>query len=373
MARLGDICAINMGQSPDSVSYNEVGEGLPFFQGNADFGTLHPKVRVWCNAPTKIAHEGDILISVRAPIGALNIADTECCIGRGLAALTVDTSVCSKKYLWYAIASKVDELISKGTGSTFKAINKNILEETTLPLPTLQEQSYITQLLDKISNMILLRKQQLQKLDDLVKARFVEMFSEFISTTKHYVLGDISEFVSVGIANSATHAYADTGVVMLRNQNIKENYLDDSDLIHIDPDFAALYKSKKLKENDILVIRTGYPGVACLVPAKYEGCQTFTTLIVRLKHSADYLPLYICHYINSQYGKAYVDEMKVGVAQQNFGAKALEKMPIAIPPIDKQLQFETVVRQANKSKLTIQQGLDKLEVLKKALIQKYFG
>ena len=72
---LKDVCAINMGQSPDSDSYNDNEEGVPFFQGNADFGEIHPNIRVWCNAPTKIAHPGEILISVRAPIGAMNIAE----------------------------------------------------------------------------------------------------------------------------------------------------------------------------------------------------------------------------------------------------------------------------------------------------------
>ena len=134
MARLDEICRLNMGQSPDSSSYNEIGDGLPFFQGNADFGELHPKMRIWCNAPTKIAHPGDILISVRAPIGALNIADRECCIGRGLAALMVNEALCNSGYLWYAIANKVDELNSKGTGSTFKAISKNVLGETEISL-----------------------------------------------------------------------------------------------------------------------------------------------------------------------------------------------------------------------------------------------
>lgn len=78
--KLTDVCQLNMGQSPDSASYNETGDGMPFFQGNADFGEIHPTVRIWCNAPTKTAQEGDILISVRAPIGAMNIADRKCCI-----------------------------------------------------------------------------------------------------------------------------------------------------------------------------------------------------------------------------------------------------------------------------------------------------
>ena len=173
MAKLGEICKINMGQSPDSSTYNENGDGIPFFQGNADFGLVHPKVRVWCNAPAKIAYPGDILISVRAPIGALNIADVKCCIGRGLAALTVDDAVCDREYLWYVIASKVSELNQKGTGSTFKAISKNILAETEIYLPTLKTQKEIAASFKVLSQISFQKQQQLLKLDELVKSREV--------------------------------------------------------------------------------------------------------------------------------------------------------------------------------------------------------
>ena len=174
MARLEEICAINMGQSPDSSTYNEDGNGLPFFQGNADFGEIYPAVRMWCSEPTKIAREKDILISVRAPIGALNIANCECCIGRGLAALAVNEDICAQEYLWHALSGKVDELNSKGTGSTFKAINKKTLSETEIPLPPIDEQRKIAAVLDKVSDLIAKRQQQLDKLDEAVKARFVE-------------------------------------------------------------------------------------------------------------------------------------------------------------------------------------------------------
>ena len=184
MAKLEQICTINMGQSPDSSSYNEISDGLPFFQGNADFGELYPHVRIWCNAPTKVAKPNDILISVRAPIGALNFSNCDCCIGRGLAALTVNQEKCTEKYLWYVLSSKINELNSKGTGSTFKAINKKILSETEIPLPPLDEQRRIAATLDKVTDLISKRRQQLDKLDVLVKARFVEMFGD--CTTNPY-------------------------------------------------------------------------------------------------------------------------------------------------------------------------------------------
>ena len=209
----------------------------------------------------------------------------------------------------------------------------------------IKEQNLICEKLDKIYNIIKLRRQELLILDDLIKARFVEMFD---SIKEEKLLGEISEFVTVGIANSATHAYAESGIPMLRNQNIRENYLDDSDLIYIKPEFAAKYESKELKENDIIVMRTGYPGVACLVPKKYEGCQTFTTLIVRLR--SDNNPSYVCNYINSDFGKRFVDLEKVGVAQQNVGARSLAHMPIKIAPRELQDKFATFVKQIDKSK-----------------------
>ena len=252
-------------------------------------------------------------------------------------------------------------------------ISAGYLKNVQFDLVPVRQQKVIVERLDKVENLIALRKEQLAKLDQLVKSRFIELFGDSANGGNKVLLENISDFVTVGIANSATHAYADSGIVMLRNQNIKENYLDENDLIYITPDFAKKYGSKQLAENDILVIRTGYPGVACLVPKRYEGCQTFTTLIVRLKNATSAHANYVCHYINSSSGKDYVEQSKVGVAQQNFGAKALAKMPIAIPPMELQEQFAAFVELTEKSKLAIQQSLDKLELLKKSLMQEYFG
>ena len=240
-----------------------------------------------------------------------------------------------------------------------KTLNKATLSEIEIELCSLEKQKEIVKVLDKIMGSLAGRKSELLLLDDFIKARFVEMFG---SIKEELLLGDISEFVTVGIANSATHAYAESGIPMLRNQNIKENYLDDTDIIYIKSEFATQYESKKLKENDIIVMRTGYPGVACLVPKKYEGCQTFTTLIVRLKE--DNNSSYVCSYINSDFGKKFIDSEKVGVAQQNVGAKSLAKMPIKIPPIELQNQFAAFVAQVDKSKLMFQKLHQKLNILR---------
>ena len=171
--RLGEVCEINMGQSPESSTYNSSAEGLPFYQGNADFGEIHPTPRVWCNAPVKIAKAGNLLVSVRAPIGALNFANEMCCIGRGLAALSALPNA-EHGFLYYALKSKVAELNAKGTGSTFKAINKKALSQLSIPLPPLAEQRRIVSKLDRLCDIVAKRKEQLLQLQQLVKSRFVE-------------------------------------------------------------------------------------------------------------------------------------------------------------------------------------------------------
>lgn len=174
---LKDIAHITMGQSPESESYNDEKVGIPFFQGNADFGEIYPNNRIWCSSPKKIAEPGDILISVRAPIGALNYAKERCCIGRGLAAISIKDEA-ERNYVFHLLKAKNKELNSKGTGSTFKAIGKNVLEEVQVPQISTKEQQKRMSIMDYLESIIRKRREQLLFLDELIKARFVELFGD---------------------------------------------------------------------------------------------------------------------------------------------------------------------------------------------------
>ena len=309
---------------------------------------------------------GTVILSSRAPIGKVAIAGCEMYCNQGFKNLICSDKI-NNRYLYWFLKGNTRYLNSLGRGATFKEISKGIVSEIVINVPDIISQEKAANNLERISQIIKLRKRELEVLDVLIKARFVELFGNI---REEQLLEDISEFVTVGIANSATHAYVESGIPMLRNQNIKENYLDDTDLIYIKPEFAAKYESKKLKENDIIAMRTGYPGIACLVPKKYEGCQTFTTLIVRLK--AENNPSYVCSYINSDLGKRFIESGKVGVAQQNFGAKSLAKMPIKIAPKELQDEYADFVKQVDKSKVAIQKSLEKMQLLFDSLMQKYF-
>ncbi|KKC29500.1 restriction endonuclease subunit S [Caldanaerobacter subterraneus KAk] len=151
--RLGEVCDIIMGQSPPSSTYNFEGNGLPFFQGKADFGDLHPTPRIWCSAPQKVARPGDVLISVRAPVGSTNVANLACCIGRGLAALRPRDSL-ERFWLLYYLHYLEPELSKMGAGSTFNAITKKDLQNVFIPLPPLEEQRRIVAYLDQIQQQV---------------------------------------------------------------------------------------------------------------------------------------------------------------------------------------------------------------------------
>ena len=136
---LPDFTRIVMGQSPSSKTYNRGGDGIPFFQGKAEFGDISPTINQYCSQPKKIAEQGATLLSVRAPVGPTNLADRACCIGRGLAALHPCGGI-ESKFLLYLFRSIELEISGKGTGTTFSSINKGFVENLEFNLPPLAEQ-----------------------------------------------------------------------------------------------------------------------------------------------------------------------------------------------------------------------------------------
>ena len=166
--KLPQVAGINMGQSPPGSTYNERGEGLPFFQGKTDFGTRHPMVRVWCTEPKKIAKPGDVLISVRAPVGPTNVADRICAIGRGLAAITPLGGI-PTEFILFKFRLLEPELSLSGTGSTFTAINRKDLEEIDIDVPPLEEQKRIVAKAEELLARVNGTKERLAKVALILK------------------------------------------------------------------------------------------------------------------------------------------------------------------------------------------------------------
>ena len=151
--KLKDCATIIAGQSPESKYYNTVGDGIPFFQGKADFGELYPTVRIYCSQPTKIAEKDDILLSVRAPVGPTNLSPGRVCIGRGLSAIRPSSDI-NLRYLLYYFRFFEAQLSAKGTGTTFKAITQATIKNLDVPVPPLPDQEHIVSRIEELISQL---------------------------------------------------------------------------------------------------------------------------------------------------------------------------------------------------------------------------
>ncbi len=372
---LTEYCTLNMGQSPDSKTYNTQGKGLPFYQGNADFGESHPITRVWCSAPVKVAEDGDILISVRAPIGAMNMAVERCCIGRGLAALTPIRNKCSKKFLYYALQSKVDSLIAQGTGSTFKAIGKKVLETTCIPAYSTIEQEQIAETIGHIDNTIAARRNQLALLDQLVKSRFIELFGDADRFEAAPLDDNVVEMFIGPFGSSLKNecfVAADQGYCMVYEQKHAIKKTMDIDTRYINEKKYKELHRFTVRGGDIIVSCRGTIGETFIIPEGAPfGIMHPSIMKIRLKASA-YNRVFFNHLLQTVLDRHAAEANGSGV-KMAITATALGKEHFILPPMELQEQFAAFVEQTDKSKLAVQKGLQELEILKKSLMQQYFG
>ena len=312
------------------------------------------------NSSAKLLPKGAIVLTTRATLGACSINNFEgdVCTNQGFQSL-IGKPLVDSEFLYYVVTSQrfQRELKKKASGSTFLEVSPSNLRKIIVAIPSKQEQCRVADFFSTLDEKIALAERKLATLQTLKSGVMQKIFSREIRFKredgsdfpewKKSTLAEVSVMVTVGIANAARHAYCDAenGIPMLRNMNIKPNRLDDSDLVYITKDFANNYSKKTLAENDVLVCRTGVPGTACLVPKKYVGAQTFTTLIVRLLSSVE--PRYVCQYINSPLAKKYIDSTTIGGGQKNSGAGIISTLPIALPCKEEQQRIADILVDAD--------------------------
>ena len=348
---LKDIAKITMGQSPNSSSYNEDGYGMPFFQGNADFGEVYPNERIWCNDPKKIAEPGDILISVRAPIGALNYAKDECCIGRGLAAITIEDEA-ERNYVFHLLKAKNSDLNNQGTGSTFKAIGKAVLEDVQVPQISREEQQKCMDMMDLLESIIRERKIQLASLDELIKARFVELFGMPLDKSRANM--KFTDCVDFNPKKSEVKDMQDVEVSFVPMECVG---VDGSFTIRENGPVSKYYKSYTyFKDGDVLLAKI----TPCFENGKAaiaEGCMNgigFGTTefhVARPKEgvSNSYWIKYMLK--NDSVHELATINMTGSAGQKRIQTPFFDKLTIFCPPIELQEQFAEFVKQVDKSKV----------------------
>ena len=351
---LCDVAHITMGSSPDSEYYNENGEGLPFYQGKTEFGDMYIKPAViFCTEPVREADVNDILMSVRAPVGAVNIAQEHCCIGRGLAAIRAKSEKMTPLFLYYALKIKEDNIAALGTGSTFKAINKDVVYSIQIPASTMDEQQKFVAIAQQAD-----------------KSKFVGFKSQFIEMFE----GD--KYPSVRLSDIASE--------WLKGQSFRKDDIVDngnSMCIHYGELFTKygpiinqvlsrtnVEGKRTSKVGDILFPASDVTpnGLARCSMLPYDNIILGGDIIV-LRPKRDCNAAYLSYAINQQTAQLLIRVN--GAVVKHMSAKALMTVVIPMPPLEEQNRFVSLAQQADKSKFELRQAIEKIDKVMKSLLQ----
>ena len=372
--KLGEVCDITMGQSPDGNSINEV-NGVEFHQGKTCFGERFLGVSpLYSNAPTKLAEAHSVLLCVRAPVGYPNITDRKICIGRGLCALYAKGEI-DNTFLYYSLLGKQSYFEKNATGSTFKAISSKIVSNTTLSIPPKSTQLTIVSELDKINELIRLKKEQLKDFDNLAQSLFYEMFGDPVENEKGWEVKKIGDLalVKTGPFGSMLHkeGYICDGIPLVNPVHMKDfKIVPDLDFT-ISKEKASELENYLLKSNDVVFARRGDIGRCAIVSEAEQGfiCGT-GSLFVRFSKEIE--SIFIMYIIRcDSFSKHLISKAK-GATMLNINSNTIADLRIPLPPLSLQRLFAQRIEQIEREKSEVQKSIQDLETLLASRMQYWF-
>ena len=312
-----------------------------------------------------------LLITCRgATCGTLNICEPYSYVNGNAMALDNLTDEVDIKYLYYYLLNRGFEDVV--TGSAQPQIVRQSLQKVNVTYPDKERQAEIVTVLEKASELIALRKKQLAKLDQLVKSRFVELFGKR-QYPKVALIDLIKEGsgLSYGIVQPGDDGTGDMGV--LRPVDMVDGKISTASIKYIDRSIGDGFKKTELTGDELLITVRGTTGITALTDSRFAGMNV-TRGIAVIRYDRNMInPVYLNAYLNTDESQRYIQEHTQGATLQQINLSDLRVQEIIVPPQDRQEQMATFVEQTDKSKLAIQQSLDKLETLKKSLMQEYFG
>ena len=384
MARLGDLCTIQSGGTPSR--HNKL---------YWDNGTI-PWVKIsdiqdkyLCateefiselglkNSSAKIFPAGTILYTIFATLGEVCILKLDAATNQAIAGIQIKSDTVERDFLYYYLASLKPVISNIGRGVAQNNINMSILKDIMVPLPPLDEQRKIAAVLDKVSDLIAKRRQQLDKLDEMIKARFMEIFGDPETNTKNWRVLPMSKICSVGSSKRIYQSeQSSSGVPFWRISDL-------TSLITTGTVTPELYipeeRYKELKTQgqvpapgDILITSRGTLG-QCYIVKVNDRFYFQDGMISWLSGYMDGVtPLYISYLFTMSGFRKQIDSMQAGSTVAYLSITMIKKLKVMLPDIESQQQFASFVSKTEKTKTTISHSLEKLETLKKALMQEYF-
>jgi len=389
--KLGEIADIIMGQSPSSTLVNEQEIGIPFLQGNAEFTNKYPIAQRWISKGLKFAKEGDILISVRAPVGAVNIADRAYCIGRGLAAISFKKI--EIRFGWFGLIYWKYQLENLSQGSTFEAISKEDLKNVILITPfSVSEQRKIAEILETIDNAIEKTDRVIEKYKRIKQGFMQELLTKGIDENgqirseethrfKNSSLGRIPEeweVVELGeVAFNITDGKhgdckdeENSGYYFISAKDIYDGKINYENAREITKkDFEEAHRRTKLEPYDIVLTNSGTIGKIAIVndqPETYKTTFQKSVAIIKLNlYLAN--PYFVTQELESVMRKLINESY--GSAQQNLLLRDLRRLLIPLPPLPEQRRIAEILFQVDEVIEKEQKYKEKLERIKQGLME----
>ena len=352
---LKSIADVTMGQSPKSEFYNDNFEGMPFLQGNKTFGDKYPSFELYTTSIKKVAKKSSVLMSVRAPVGDLNIAKEDICIGRGICGLQMKKG--DNEFLYYLLKANISHLINKESGTVFGSINKNDIETFEVTLPEdFEDQMKILTILKNIDKKIEICKELNKNLEAIANNIFKNYFIDyepfknltFIDTIignvpKEWEFTKIEDVIDVRDGTHDSPSAIEVGFPLITSKHLNKYDVNKNEANKISfEDYTNINKRSLVEPFDILISMIGTVGNICYI--MYDEVDFAIKNVGLFKTSqTPLLREYLLLYLKSIIIKQYIDSRLAGSTQKYISLTELRNIPIVIPPREILEEFTNVV------------------------------
>ena len=378
--KLGEICQIVTGSTPKTSVQEYWGGKYPWvtpaeLKGDVfiDDTERHITDEAVAHTNVTLLPIGTVLLSSRAPIGKVAITTREMYCNQGFKNLICSDTIFNK-YLYFWLKGKTDYLNSLGRGATFKEISKSIVENIQIPLPPIQSQQSIVSELDKINELICLKKEQLKDYDNLAQSIFYEMFGDPVANDKKWDIESLGKVCDVRDGTHDSPQYLqESPYILITSKNLVNGKIDYSNVNYIsEEDYIAINKRSQVDDGDIIMAMIGTIGNPIIVKLEEHKFCIKNVALIKFFNDSLVSNKYVHSLLNNESYLTFIKSQNKGGTQKFVALGTIRKLPIPIPPLSYQQQFVQRIELIEKQKAEVQRTIADLETLLAYRMQYWF-
>lgn len=381
LEELGIVAKVNMGQSPPSSSYNENGDGLPLIQGNADIKNRLAVPRVWTSEPSKECESDEIIMTVRAPVGAVAKSTIKACIGRGVCSIR-STNEANSEFIYQHLISLESKWSKLEQGSTFTAVNGSDIRSLKIPIPPLPEQKKIAEILTTVDDKIAVIEERIKQTQELKKGLMHRLLNRGIGHTefKDSPLGEIPVSWEVKVISDVAevkggkrlpkgHSLQEdaTAYPYIRVSDMYMGGVSFDDILYVPSDIQDQISRYTISKNDLFISVAGTLGIVGKIPVELDGAN--------LTENADKLTNIGCHkeylfqLLLSELIQKTIKDEQTNNAQPKLALTRIKEFKIPIPPHSEQIKIAEILTSVDNNIEVLHEKKSSYQELKKGLMQ----